>query len=201
MTPVAVVALAFGVVAPVFGGNAAGASGPPSEPRTVTAVGGPTTGNMTVKWLAPLTLNGSALLNYSIATATDGGPFGAPVNVGKSIKKIVPCGGVASCDFRVYATNSLGTSGPSNSATATWAVPATLNIGSVTGGPAVGTMSMSFGTPASKGGKAVTGYLYDVQVDSAGPFTGPFAVTGTGPRTVGCSSTLGSGGCSTASTP
>ena len=186
----------LGAVSPAIGGLGAGAASPPSEPRTVTAVGGPTTGNMTVKWLAPLTLNGSPLLNYSVATATDGGVFGAPVNVGKVLKRVMPCAGVSSCDFRVYATNGAGTSGPSSVATGTWAVPAKPTILTVTGGPEVGEMSMTVRSPASNGGKAITGFLYDVQVNSTGAWTGPFAVTGAGPRTVGCSSVLGSGGCS-----
>ncbi len=162
----------------------------------MTASGGPTTGNMTVKWLAPLTLNGSPLLNYSVVTATDGGAFGAPVTVGKVLKRILPCAGVSSCDFRVYATNGAGTSGPSNVANGTWAVPSKPTILTVTGGPAVGQMSMTVRSPASNGGKEVSGFLYDVQVNSTGGWTGPFAVTGAGPRTVGCSSILGSGGCS-----
>ena len=162
----------------------------------MTAVGGPTTGDMTVKWLAPLTLNGSPLIDYSIATATDGGSFAAPVSVGKVLKRIVPCTGVSSCDFRIYASNSAGTSGPSNVATGTWTVPSKPTILTVTGGPAVGQMSMTIRTPPSNGGKAITGFLYDVQVNSTGAWTGPFAVSSTGPRTVGCSSTLGTGGCS-----
>ena len=195
-TPIAAVALTLGALSPVIGGEGAAAASPPSEPRSVTAVGGPTTGNMTVKWLAPLSLNGSGLLNYSVATANDGGPFGAPVIVGKVLKRVLPCGGVTSCDYRVYATNGAGTSGPSNVATGTWTVPGKPTILTVSGGPAVGQMAMTIRPPASNGGKAISSYLYDVQVNSTGTWTGPFAVTGSAPKSVGCSSTLGTGGCS-----
>ncbi len=196
MTPVAVVTLVLGALAPVLGGEGAGASSPPSEPRSVTATGGPTTGNMTVKWLAPLTLNGASFLNYSVETSTDGGPFGAPINVAKVLKKILPCAGVTSCDFRVYATNTAGTSGASNTATGVWAVPLKPTLNTVSAGPAVGMMTLGVPAPASNGGKVITGYLYDVQVDSAGAWLGPFSLTGaTSPRTASCSSSNPLGGC------
>ena len=186
----------LGALAPVIGGEGAGAVGPPTEPRSVTAVGGPTTGNMTVKWLAPVNLNGASLLNYSLATSVDGGAFGAPVNVGKVIKKIVPCSGVTSCDFRVYATNTAGTSGPSNNATGTWAVPAKPVVKAVAAGPGVGVMGVTAPAPASNGGQDITGYLYEYQVDSAGSWIGPFSFpSGSSPRTASCPSTNPLGGC------
>ena len=196
MTPLAVVALMLGALAPVIGGEGAGAVGPPTAPRSVTAVGGPTTGNMTVKWLAPLNLNGAAFLNYSVETSTDGGPFGPAVNVGKAIKKILPCAGVTSCDFRVYATNTAGTSDASNTATGVWAVPLKPTVKTVSAGPDVGMMTLGAPAPASNGGKDITGYFYDVQVDSAGAWLGPFSLTGaTSPRTASCSSSNPLGGC------
>ncbi len=194
-TPVAVVVVGLGALVPMVTGGTAGALNVPTEPRSVTAVGGPTAGNMTVKWLSPANANGSTVIRYLLATAVDGGAFGAPVDVAKAHKVIGPCAGVTTCSFRVYATNSAGTSQPSTVATGTWLVPGKPTIGAVTGGPAVGKMSMTVRAPATNGGKAITGYLYDVQVNSAGPILGPFALPTGSPRQVPCSSTNPAGGC------
>ena len=104
-----------------------------------------------------------------------------PVDVAKAHKVIIPCAGVTSCDFRVYASNSAGTSPPSTVATGTWVVPGKPTIGVITAGPAVGEMSMTVRAPSTNGGKAITGYLYDVQVDSAGAWSGPFALSNSSP--------------------
>ena len=58
-------------------------------------------------------------------------------------------------------------------------------------------MALKWTAPKSNGGKDVTSYLYDVQTDSAGPWNGPFTMTGaglTGGRAP-CPSTNPAGGC------
>ena len=58
------------------------------------------------------------------------------------------------------------------------AAPSAPKVNSVKGGPDANEMTVSWTPPKSVGGRAVTGYLYDVQVDSAGPWSGPFTING-----------------------
>ncbi|MEP6623421.1 MAG: fibronectin type III domain-containing protein, partial [Acidimicrobiia bacterium] len=167
----------------------------PTAPRSAAAIGGRTTGNMTVTWLAPTSLGGAGSVRYWVETAVDGGAFGPKVDVATARKKLLPCAGVNSCDFRVYAKNTAGFSPASNVATGTWAVPGKPTVGTVTGGPAVGKMALTIKAPASNGGQAITGYLYEVQVNSAGAWTGPFPLGTATPRVVDCASVTPTGGC------
>ena len=151
-TPLIATALVTATLVPVVGGGTAGAVDVPTAPRTVTAVGGTKAGYMTVKWQPPANFNGSPLVNYSVATATDGGPFGPAVSNAKKLTFKAPCAGTTSCTFRVYATNSIGTSPASAPATGVWTVPGTPKVKSVTAGLGIGQM-----VPLGKPGQDVEG--------------------------------------------
>ena len=180
-------------LAPITTSGDAAAAGPPSTVRNLAAVGGPKTGDMTVSWTAPVT---GPVSQYFVQTAADGGAFGAPVSTGTAKKRAMPCAGVSTCTFRVYATNGNGT-GPSTDVTSGWASPTVATLKTATGGPDVGQMALKWAAPKSDGGKDVTSYLYDVQTDSAGPWNGPFPMNGAGVTggSVSCPSTNPAGGC------
>ncbi|HVJ98091.1 MAG TPA: Ig-like domain-containing protein, partial [Acidimicrobiia bacterium] len=165
-----IIAIAF-----LIANEPAQALAPPTAPLNVAAVAGPKTGQMTVTWAAPPGTVGQ-LITYSIASATDGGAFGAYVNAGKVKKKLMPCAGVTSCQFRVRATNSAGTSGPSAIASADWTVPSTIIMKKVVGAPKPGVMDVYWKKPTNNGGKAITNWLYEVKVDDSPTWNGPFQV-------------------------
>ena len=89
----AIIAFAFVITI-----DPAQALAPPTEPLNVAAIAGPKTGQMTLTWTEPAGTAPKAV-TYSIATATDGGAFGAYVTAGKAKKKVVTCAGVTSCEF------------------------------------------------------------------------------------------------------
>jgi hypothetical protein len=171
----------------------------PDPPGNVTARGGDAVARMTVTWTKPANLKPSSQPNYSIATAVDNGPFGAPVAVGRGLHAAMGCTGVTSCKFRVFAATGAGTSAPSATATGVWTTPGAPAIKTVTGGTATGRMAVTWTPPANTGGKAITGYLYALQVDSTGPFSGLTPVVGSnGAMTAAelpCPSTNPNGGC------
>ncbi|MDQ1520633.1 MAG: hypothetical protein QOI55_1706, partial [Actinomycetota bacterium] len=190
------VALVVGFIVPRLDMSSAAAAGEPSPPRSAAAVGGPAAGVMTVTWSAPATPNGT-ITDYSVSTSTDGGAYDPPVSVGTARKAARPCAAVTECDFKVYATNASGTSAESNVAAGTWHAPSAPKISAVTGGSAAGKMTLKWSKPSDTGGQAITNYLYDVQVDGTGPFSGPFTIPG-GPvitAQVPCASSDASGGC------
>ena len=189
-----------GAVLPASTGiDAAGAATVPSVPRNLTAVGGPKTGQMTLKWRAPAQSGGSAIIGYQVETAVDSGAFGAPQSLPKKVRAVVACGGVTSCDFRVAAVNGVGTGPVTAPVTSPWLAPHAPKLRKVVGGPTVGQMTLKWRPPTDNGGKAITGWLYDVRVDNAGAWMGPLPMTGVGGGTkstlLPCPSTTPSGGC------
>ena len=196
---VGVMAMVAAVLPVASGVDAAGAATAPSVPRNVTAVAGPKTGQMTVKWKAPASSGGAAVTGYQLETKADSGAFGAPQSLPKNVKAVVPCSGVTSCDFRVAAVNSVGTGPVSAPVNSPWLAPHAPKLKTAVGGPAVGQMTVKWAPPSDNGGKAVTGWLYDVRVDNVGAWTGPFPMTGVGGSAksalLSCSSTTTSGGC------
>ena len=191
------VALVVGVLG--VSASPVAAATPPSPPQTPAAIGGVGTGSMTVSWKAPLTVNGSPVTAYSVATSVDGGSFTPPVAVGKLLKAVVGCPGLSVCEFRIYATNATGTSTASAAAVGSWTVPGKANIKTVTGGPTNGKATVTWTKPSSNGGKVINGYLYDVQVDGAGTWAGPFSIPSSGATSnsaeLPCASSNTSGGC------
>ncbi len=195
---VGVLALIGGLVGAVAVESPAFAAKVPGPPVSVVSQAGPAVGVMSLTWAQPTNLATSAKITYYIATATDNGAFGAPVSVGILKKATMPCSGVVKCSFRVYAhTNLGGTGAASATVVQPWTAPSSPVIVNGGGGPGVNAMTLSWLFPTSTGGRAVTGYLYDVQVNSTGSWLGPFVVSGTPlSAALPCASTLASGGCS-----
>ena len=179
--------------------DAAGAATVPSVPRNLTAVAGPKTGQMTLKWKAPASSGGSIITGYQVETKADAGAFGAPQALPKKVKAVLACSGVTSCDFRVAAVNGVGTGPATAAVTSPWLAPHAPKLKTVVGGPTVGQMTVKWAPPADNGGKAITGWLYDVRVDNTGAWVGPLPMTGVGggakSTLLPCSSTTPSGGC------
>ncbi|MGZ6962712.1 MAG: Ig-like domain-containing protein [Acidimicrobiia bacterium] len=195
---VAVMALAFGLFGALAGEDPAFAAKVPGAPTAVTARAGNAVGMMTLTWERPSNLGASATIHYYVSTAVDNGSFAWPVLTGTVKNAIVPCPGVVKCRFQVYANTKIGGTGPPSAAvTASWTAPSAPVLKTAVGGPNVGAITVTWNAPVNTGGKAVTGYLYDVQVNSTGAWSGPFPLAGLpvgGP--LGCTSTLPSGGCS-----
>ena len=120
------------------------------------------------------------------------------VATGQLQKATLPCAGVFTCSFRVYANTKVGGTGPASAtATAPWSAPGPPTITTSVGGPNVGSMTVSWNPPANTGGKALNGYLYEVQVNSTGTWLGPFLLAGLPTAAwLPCGSTLPAGGCS-----
>lgn len=191
------VALVVGVL--VVSASPVAAATAPTAPQSPSAVGGALTGSMAVTWKAPLNVNGSAVTAYLVATSVDGEPFGTPVAVGKLLKATLGCPGIHSCDFRIYATNAAGTSVASVVATGLWAVPTKATITSAVSGIIDGKITLLWTRPQSNGGKEISGYLYDVQVDAVGLWSGLSPIGGSGATSnsaeLPCPSSNASGGC------
>ncbi len=194
----AVLALLGGLVGAIAVDDTAYAAKVPGPPTAVTARAGDAVGVMTVAWQPPSNLATNAKISYSIAIAADNGPFGPLNTVGIGKTAAMPCPGVTKCSFRVYATTKGGGTGTASATVvSTWTAPGAPIITTAKGGPGVGTMSLTRTLSANTGGKAVTGLLYDMQVNSAGAWLGPFPIAGLPTTlTLPCGSTLASGGCS-----
>jgi len=190
--------LAAPLVAP---GTEALAATVPSPPTNLAVVAGLTTDAMTVTWNAPTSTGGSPITAYKLEIAADGGAYAPPINLTAGKRKYVAtCLGTTSCSFRMSAANALGTSVPTAPVLETWDVPSASNVSTVSPGPAAGSEAVKWTVPKSNGGRTVTKYLYEYQLDNAGVWYGPYPVPGsTGPMPTGadlpCPSTTPSGGC------
>ena len=171
---VALVALLTGYLSTIA--DPAYAAKVPTAPPGVVARGGDAAGKMTVTWLKPANLGAAAKPRYYIAAGAENGALGAAVDVGTNKSAILACFGATKCRFAVYAETKAGRGPASAIATGTWTRPGAPTIKSVTAGPALARMNVTINSPVNTGGKAILGYLYDYQVNGAGPWVGPYAV-------------------------
>ncbi len=132
----------------------------PSAPVTVTAVAG--NGAATVSWLAPLSSGGAPITSY-LVTAYAGATASYTCSTNGGLYCVVNglTNGTA-YTFKVIATNVSG-SGPasvaSRAVTPVGVVGAPTVPLSVTGVPGTSLVTVSWLTPASNGGKTITGYF------------------------------------------
>ena len=150
----------------------------PGAPTIVTAAPGDT--QATVTFTAPTSDGGSAVTKYT-ATSTPGGFTGTLAQAaGGSITVTGLTNGTA-YTFNVTATNAVGTSGPSlDSSPVTPAVApdAPTNVTAVAGS---GQATVSFDSPISNGGSAITEYT---ATSTPGGFIGTLAQAAGGSITV-----------------
>ena len=165
----AAVSLTVGIGLPATAVHA-GALTPPSSPRSVTATPGPKVGQMTLGWLAPST--GTAT-SWKYDVSTDGGaysalsaPTGIVATAGAYTGSAACVATATTCAFRLYALNSGGSSPASNVATSGWSVPGAPMMTTVSAGPTVGSMNVSWTTPTNTGGQTITSLIYQVRISN-----------------------------------
>lgn len=159
------------------GGSGGGESGPvvsaPAAPGSLTAVAGST--QVTLEWLAPES-NGATITDYVVQYRTNPEGEWATFEDGTSDALTVTVTGLANgtaYDFQVAATNSAGTGGYSNTATATPVAPATEPDAptGLTATPGASQVTLNWTSPAGNGGAAITDYV--VQYSTNAGFTSP----------------------------
>lgn len=131
----------------------------PSPPRNLTASG--STGSVRLSWTAPISDGGSAITGYSVYRGTlAGGESPTPVATrvtGTSFTDSALVNGTTYY-YQVTAVNAVGTSTPSNEASATpqAAVPTAPQGLAASGGN--GLITLSWSAPTSDGDSSITGY-------------------------------------------
>src|SRR5207249_6846313 len=148
---------------------------PPTAPATTLVVPPPPTGltaatasssQINLSWTAPADNGGSAITGYKIERSTDGGSSWSTLvaNTGSTATTYSDTGlaHTTTYTYRVSAINSVGTSPPSNGASATAPAiapspPSALGATAVTSSQ----INLSWTAPTDNGGSAITGYMIE----------------------------------------
>ncbi|MFP5445738.1 MAG: fibronectin type III domain-containing protein, partial [Betaproteobacteria bacterium] len=129
----------------------------PDAPTGLTAVAG--NGAATLSWTAPANHGGSAILSYTVTGTPAGGgtAAGCPATAPATTCTVSGLSNGVAYNFTVTATNAVGTSSASTSASATpQGVPdAPTGLTAVAGNGAV---TLSWTAPANNGGSAILSY-------------------------------------------
>jgi titin len=159
---------AFLVLASMSGASAATAPDPPSNP-TATAIS-PT--QINIFWNAPINDGGSPIINYKIDYKVGSGSYSVLVpSTSATTYSHTPVTTDQPHSYKIYATNSIGTSVATAEITAT---PTSSSTGALPGAPASlaayatspTQVSLYWSAPANNGGYAITGYKIDYKVGS-----------------------------------
>ena len=132
-------------------------------PRNLTAATGTTSGAVALSWQVPATLGGHPVTHYNIQRKIGAGSFSALTSVSGATLSYTDttCGARVSCTYEVSATNAIGTSGFSSTATAAGAdvpdVPTSLNA--TTSTTTSGAVDLTWNAPGNNGGQPVTNYV------------------------------------------
>ena len=141
----------------------------PAAPTSLTADGG--NGSATLTWSAPTNTGGSAITDYSIQYSSNGGTtwstFSDSIN---SVTSSVITGltNGTTYTFRVAAINSVGTGSYSSTTTATPDNGVPSAVRSLAASTSYGSATLSWSSPASDGGSAITRYRVVYSWDGAG---------------------------------
>ena len=161
----------------------------PGAPTGLTAT--PGNGSVSLSWTAPSSNGGSAITGYDIFEGTSpNGESTTAVNTSTVTATSYSVTGLTNGTtyyFTVKAINSVGNSQPSNEASASPAVPATVP-GAPTGltaTPGNGSVSLSWTAPSSDGGSAISGYYVFEGTSSGGESSTPVNSTPTSASSTG----------------
>ncbi|MGI0088619.1 MAG: fibronectin type III domain-containing protein [Nitrosotalea sp.] len=153
---------------------------PPSAPQNLRATAG--NAQVALSWIAPSNNGGSSIIGYMIEKSTNGGTTWTTIvaNTGSAGTTYSDTGLVHSTTYtyRVSAINSVGTSSPSNTATAT-----TFNVVPTppTGLTATANLlqiNLSWNAPSDNGGTPITGYMIERSTDNGNTWSTLVANTG-----------------------
>src|SRR5690348_10343727 len=144
-----------------------------SQPPTGLTASADSFSQITLNWNAPSNNGGSAIIGYKIARSSDGGSTWSTIvsNTGSTSTTYSNSGlsPNTTYSYRVYAINSVGTSSPSNTASATTLIQV-LAPQSPTGLSATAISSsqinLSWTAPSNNGGSAITGYKIEQSTNS-----------------------------------
>src|SRR6185437_11627046 len=156
-----------------------------SQPPTGLTASADSFSQITLNWNAPSNNGGSAIIGYKIARSSDGGSTWSTIvsNTGSTSTTYSNSGlsPNTTYSYRVYAINSVGTSSPSNTASATTLIqvlapqsPTGLTASSVSSSQ----INLSWSAPADNGGSAITGYKIERSI-SGGSWSVLVSNTGT----------------------
>src|SRR5437867_853164 len=152
----------------------------PSPPTGLAATAVSST-QISLRWTAPADNGGSAVTGYQIERSTNGGnTWSTLVNT---------CGTSTSCSdtglphattftYRVSAINSIGTSSPSNTASATTLAVAPSSPSGLAATAVSSQIRLSWTAPTDNGGSAITGYKIERFTDGGTTWTTLVANTG-----------------------
>src|SRR5207245_209698 len=150
----------------------------PQPPTGLTATT-VSTSQINLSWTAPANNGGSVITGYKIERSTNGGTTWSTIesNTASTATTFSDTGLTASTTYmyRVSAINSVGTSSPSNTASATTSSIIDTAPGSPTGLTATTVSSsqinLSWTAPANNGGSVITGYKIERSTNSGTTWT------------------------------
>ena len=154
---------AIGIAAP--GISKYGAYKVPSAPTLLRVAAGHNPNTAEIDWQRPASTGGLAITSYKYDVQVDAGPWTAGGTLPVSPTEAqVPCvGATISCQYRIYATNSKGSSVASAAKATSFAspsAPTALAMVITTANAAAGTsdVSATWSVPNNVGGLPITGY-------------------------------------------
>jgi titin len=139
----------------------------PTAVQNASAAPGSTAGSVDLSWAAPASAGTHPITSYRIERKIGAGSFGLLTSVPSTSFTYTDttCGQSVSCSYRVAAINAIGAGPFSATATATGSTFATApqNLVAATGN-SIGAVDLSWGAPASNGGKPITGYTIERKI-------------------------------------
>src|SRR5881409_3910733 len=147
-----------------------------SSPPSGLAAAAVSSSQINLSWTAPADNGGSAITGYKIERSMDGGSSWSTLvaNTGSTATTYSDTGlaHTTTYTYRVSAINSVGTSPPSNGASAT-ALAIAPSPPSALGATAVSSsqINLSWASPTDNGGSAITGYMIERSANGGSTWT------------------------------